>query len=214
VGVATTPYRIETERLVIRCYDPRDAPLLNETVAASAAHLAEWMPWARLPRQTVAETVQLLRTFRGQFDHDENYVYGIYSRDESALLGGTGLHKRSNDGSLEIGYWVAASALRQGIATEVTAVLTRVGFELMGLDRVDLQIDPRNERSLKIPRKLGFAHDGTIRRRLEPGAEGEPRRDSAIFTMLREELATSPCAAYGYVAYDAAGNRLGGDNLV
>ena len=115
----------------------------------------------------------------------------------------------ANEGSLEIGDWVADGAIGQGIATEVTAVLTRVGFELAGLDRVDLQIDPRNERSLKIPRKLGFSHDGTIRRRLEPGADGESRRDSAIFTMLQEELAASPCMTYDYTAYDVVGTRLG-----
>ena len=206
--MTTPPYRIETERLVIRCYDPRDAPLLNETVAASVEHLSEWMPWARLPRPTVAETIELLRTFRGQFDHDENYVYGIFSRDESELLGGSGFHKRSNEGSLEIGYWVAAGAVGQGIATEVTAVQTRAALELCGLDRIDLQVDPRNERSLKIPRKLGFIEEGTLRRRLDPGAEGEPRRDSTVFTMLAEELAGSPCLRYGYVAYDVVANRL------
>jgi RimJ/RimL family protein N-acetyltransferase len=211
VGVtptATPPYRIETERLVIRCYDPRDAPLLKAAMDVSVEHLSEWMPWARLEPQTLEQKVQLLRTFRGQFDHDENYVYGIFSRDESELLGGSGFHKRSNDGSLEIGYWVAAGAIGQGIATEATAVQTRAGFELCGLDRVDVQIDPLNERSLKIPRKLGFTEEGVLRRRLDPGADGEPRRDGMMFTMLHEELAGSPCLAYDYVAYDAAGNRL------
>jgi RimJ/RimL family protein N-acetyltransferase len=209
VGVAKTPpYRIETRRLVIRCYDPRDAPLLKTAVDSSIDHLSEWMPWARLEPQSLEQKVELLRTFRGQFDHDENYVYGLFSPDESELLGGSGFHKRSNEGSLEIGYWVAAGAVGQGIATEVTAVQTRAGFELCGLDRVDLQVEPRNERSLKIPRKLGFTEEGVLRRRLDPGAADEPRRDSTVFTMLAEELAGSPCLPYDYVAYDAAGNRL------
>jgi RimJ/RimL family protein N-acetyltransferase len=210
VGIATTPpYRIETERLVIRCYDPRDAPLLKAAVDSSIEHLSEWMPWARLEPQTLEQKVELLRTFRGRFDHDENYVYGVFSRDESELLGGSGFHKRSNEGSLEIGYWVAVGAVGQGIATEATAVQTRAGLELCGLDRIDLQVDPRNERSLNIPRRLGFTQEGVLRRRLDPGAEGEPRRDSTVFTMLREELAGSPCLKYDYVAFDAAGNRLG-----
>jgi RimJ/RimL family protein N-acetyltransferase len=209
VGVTTTPpYRIETSRLVIRCYDPRDAPLLKAAVDSSIDHLSEWMPWARLEPQSLEQKVELLRTFRGQFDHDENYVYGVFSHDESELLGGSGFHKRSDEGSLEIGYWVAAGAVGQGIATEVTAVQTRAGLELCGLDRIDVQVDPLNERSLKIPRKLGFTEEGTLRRRLDPGATDEPRRDSTVFTMLREELAASPCAQYGYEAYDVVGNRL------
>jgi RimJ/RimL family protein N-acetyltransferase len=210
VGVApsTPPYRIETERLVIRCYDPRDAQLLRAAVSSSVDHLLPWMPWARLEPQTVEQTVELLRGFRSQFDRDENYIYGIFTREESELLGGTGFHKRSNEGAFEIGYWVSAQAAGQGIGTETTAVLTRIGFELCGLDRVDLQVEPDNERSLRIPRKLGFTEEGTLRRRLEPHADGGPRRDSTVFTMLREELSDSPSLGYDYAAYDVVGNRL------
>ena len=41
------PYRIETDRLTIRCWEPRDAPLLKQAVDASLDHLRPWMPWAR-----------------------------------------------------------------------------------------------------------------------------------------------------------------------
>jgi RimJ/RimL family protein N-acetyltransferase len=207
VGVTTPPYRIETARLVIRCYDPEDAPLLKAAVDSSIEHLLPWMPWARFEPQSVEEKVQLLRSFRGQFDLDQNYIYGIFSADETEQLGGSGLHPRANEGSLEIGYWVAVGAIGQGIATEVTAVLTRAGFELAGLDRVDIQVEPENDRSLAIPRKLGFTQEGILRRRLE-ASETEPRRDSAVFTMLREELESSRCMHYDYAAFDVNGERL------
>jgi RimJ/RimL family protein N-acetyltransferase len=145
--------------------------------------------------------------FRGQFDLDQNYVYGIFSADETEQLGGSGLHPRANEGSLEIGYWVALGSIGRGIATEVTAVLTRAGIELAGLDRVDIQVEPTNDRSLAIPRKLGFTEDGRLRRRLEAD-EGEPRRDSVVFSMLREELEGSPCLRYDYAAFDVNGERL------
>ena len=201
------PYRIETERLVIRCYEPEDAPLLKAAVDSSIEHLLPWMPWARFEPQSVEQKIELCRMFRGQFDLDQNYVYGIFSADETKQLGGSGFHKRANEGSLEIGYWVAAGSIGRGIATEVTAVQTRAGFELAGLDRIDIQIDTANERSLAIPRKLGFTEEGRLRRRLEAD-ESEPRRDSVVFSMLREELAGSPCLQYGYAAYDAAGDPL------
>ena len=44
-GSLHTPYRIETERLVLRCYDPEDAPLLKDAVDRSLDHLRPWMPW-------------------------------------------------------------------------------------------------------------------------------------------------------------------------
>lgn len=205
---AIPPYRIETDRLVIRCYDPRDAALLKEAVDGSIEHLRPWMPWIRFEPQTLDEKVQLLRGFRGEFDLGTNFPYGIFNREETKQLGGSGFHARGGEGSLEIGYWVAADAIGQGIATEVTAVQTRVGFELCGLERIDIQVEPLNERSLAIPRKLGYTQEGVLRARLESG-DGGPRRDSVLFTMLRDELRGSPCLAYDYVAYDVVGDRIG-----
>ena len=204
----TPPYRIETERLVIRCYEPDDAPLLKAAVDSSIDHLLPWMPWARYEPQSVEDKVELCRMFRGQFDLDQNYVYGIFTADESEQLGGSGFHKRANEGSLEIGYWVSSGAVGQGIATEATAVQTRAALELCGIDRVDIQVEPRNERSLAIPRRLGFTEEGTLRRRLDPGGEDEPHRDSVVFSMLREELAGSPCLGFDYVAYDVLGRQM------
>jgi RimJ/RimL family protein N-acetyltransferase len=201
----TPPYRIETARLVIRCYQPADAAMLKEAVDSSLEHLRPWMPWASREPQTLAEKVELLRMFRGQFDRGEDYVYGVFAEDESRVLGGTGLHPRGGAGSLEIGYFVRADSLRRGIATEIAAVLTRVAFELCRVERVDIQIDPENERSAGVPRKLGFVHEATLRRRLDPKEEGRPRRDSLLFTMVREEYETSPCQDYEYAAFDAAG---------
>ena len=203
------PYRVETDRLVLRCYDPRDAPLLKDAVDRSAEHLRPWMPWVPDEPEELQVVVDRLRLFRGQFDLDQNWIYGIFAPDESRVDGGTGLHPRGGDGSIEIGYWVAADALRRGIATEVTAVLTRVAFELCGYERVDLQIEPRNEASARVPRKLGFTHEGTLRRRL-PRRDGERPADSMVFTMLRDEYERSPWrAGYAYAAFDAAGRAYG-----
>ena len=201
------PYRIETERLVIRPYDPRDAPLLKDAIERSREHLWDWMSWTPEEPEPLEDVVQRLRSFRAQFDADENWIMGVWAPDESRLLAGTGLHPRGGEGSLEIGYWVAVDAIGQGIATELTAVLTRVCIELLDLDRIDLQIEPANERSAKVPRKLGFTYEGTLRRRL-PRREGQPRADSMVFTLLREELPGSPCMSYAYTAYDALGNQL------
>ena len=180
---------------------------MKEAVDASIEHLRPWMPWIRFEPQTIAEKVELLRGFRGGFDLGTNFAYGIFDPEETKQLGGAGLHHRGGEGSLEIGYWVAVDAIGRGIATETTAVLTRAGFELPWLERIDIQVEPHNERSLAVPRKLGFTQEGVLRRRLQPDDDG-PRRDSVLFTMIREELAGSPCTDYDYVAYDVVGNQL------
>jgi RimJ/RimL family protein N-acetyltransferase len=199
------PYRIETERLVIRCYDPRDAPLLKDAIDSSLEHLRAWMDWASREPQTLEEKVELLNHFRSEFDAGESFVYGIFAADESELLAGAGLEPRIGPGGLEIGYWVRASATRQGIATELAGALTRVGIEVCGADRIEIRIDPNNLASLGVPRKLGFMEEATLRRRL-PAPEGEPLRDVTIFTLFREDL--DPVLAPGLRAFDELGRQL------
>src|SRR5262249_38925656 len=107
--VKDAPYRIVTERAVVRCWEPRDAPLVKDAIDSSLDELREWMPWALNEPQTVEEKVELLRRFRGQFDLGEGFVYGIFSPDESEVVGGTGLHKRVGADAFEIGYWIRSS---------------------------------------------------------------------------------------------------------
>jgi RimJ/RimL family protein N-acetyltransferase len=199
------PYRIETGRLVIRCYDPRDAPLLKDAIDSSLEHLRPWMPWTADEPQTLEQKTDLVKLFRSEFDTGENFIYGIFSPDETEQVGATGLHPRIGPGGLEIGYFVRASAIRQGIATESSAALTRVGFEVCNADRIEIRIDPRNQASFGIPRKLGFVEEATLRRRL-PSSEGEPLRDVTIFTMFREDFDLS--LARDIRAIDARGERV------
>jgi RimJ/RimL family protein N-acetyltransferase len=162
------PYRIETERLVIRCWQPRDAPLLQEAIEASVDHLRQWMPWAHEEPKTLDERIDLLRHFRGQFDHGRDFIYAIMAPDEQRVLGGTGLHTRVGDDAFEIGYWIRADAVGNGYATEATATLTAVAFSACGVDRVEIHVDPANAASLRIPERLGYICEARLRRRLPP----------------------------------------------
>ncbi len=129
------------------------------------------MPWARDEPTSVEEKAQLLRRFRGRFDLGQDFVYGIFDADEAEVVGGTGLHTRAGDDALEIGYWIRDSRVGKGYATEVTAALTRVAFELCEVERVEIRVDPANTASLAIPRRLGYGEEATLRRRLPAATE-------------------------------------------
>ena len=166
------------------------------------------MPWAHEAPLPLEQTVELLRGFRGAFDLGRDYVYGILARGESEAVGGSGLHTRVGAEAFEIGYWIRASRSGEGLGTEATAALARVGLELCGAGRIEIRVDPENAASLAIPRKLGFTEEGRLRRVLH-GADGTPhRRDAVVFALLADELAGTPVASVPLEAFDATGARV------
>ncbi len=197
-------YRVITPRLVIRCWQPADAPLLKAAIDSSIEHLLPWMPWAANEPTDLDTKIALIRRFRGQFDLGQDFTYGIFSRDEAEALGGTGLHTRLGSDAREIGYWVRADRINQGIAAETAAALTRVAFEVDKLDRVEIHCDADNVRSAAVPRKLGFTHEATLRRRRVAGKV----RDTLVWTLLADDYAASAAARVPIEAFDVMGRTI------
>jgi RimJ/RimL family protein N-acetyltransferase len=198
-------YRIETERLVVRCYQPSDARLLAESVTESLEHLKPWMPWAHNESEPFEEKEKRVARFRGMFDLKQDYTYGIFNREETKLLGGTGLHTRLGDRQLEIGYWIHKDYANKGLVTESTSALIQVAFEIIHVHRIEIHCDPRNIASASIPRKLGFTHEGTLRAKM-PFLDGWI--DSMIWGLLETEYPNSPASKIKIKAFDANGNSL------
>ena len=84
-------YRIETARTRLRCFQPSDAALLSRAIAESLEHLKPWMPWAVHEPMAYEARVTWLRTQRGNFDLGAELAMGIFSKDESEVLGCAGL---------------------------------------------------------------------------------------------------------------------------
>jgi RimJ/RimL family protein N-acetyltransferase len=198
-------YRIHTRRLVLRCWQPADAPLLKAAIAASLEHLRPWMLWAQCAPED-QHMIEHLRRCRGEFDLGQDVAYGMFDRAETQVLGGTGLHTRVGAGAREIGYWVHKDHINQGLATEAAAALTKVAFLIDRVARVELRCDPHNVRSAAVPRKLGFCHEATLRHRLRT-PDGQPR-DTMVWTLLAHEYPTSPTAAAEIEAFDVMGRPL------
>ncbi len=202
----TPAYRIESKRTIIRCYDPRQAPLIKQAIDECLDHLKEWMPWAMNEPEPVANKVERIRKWRADFDQGRDFTYGILNLAEDQVLGGTGLHNRLGGKALEIGYWIHAEHINQGLATEVSAALTKTAFEVYEVERVEIHTDPANLRSTSVPRKLGYTHEATLRNRTVDSA-GIPR-DTMIWSLFADEYPASPAAQAPIKAYDVIGKLL------
>ena len=140
------------------------------------------------------------------FERDQDFIYGILDAADTEVIGGTGLHPRSGPEAREIGYWIGAEHEGSGMISESTAALTRVGFELLALDRIEIHCDPLNTRSAAVPRRLGYELEATLRRRL-PQADGS-LRDAMIWTLFADAYPDSPSATVPVRAYTADGKQL------
>ena len=203
--ISNPAYRIETKRLIVRCYNPSDVQMLAESVSENIEHLKPWMPWAHAEPEPIEEKEKRLRRFRGMFDLGQDYIYGIFDPEETRLLGGTGLHTRLGENELEIGYWIHKDFINHGLVTESTAALIKVAFEIIHIHRLEIHCDPANYPSAAIPRKLGFTHEGTLRAKTR---FLERWSDSMIWGLLENEYPDSQVSKAEIKVFDAVGQPL------
>jgi RimJ/RimL family protein N-acetyltransferase len=99
---------------------------------------------------------------------------GIFGLDEPGAEG-------------EIGYLVAAEARGRGIAGRSVALLTRWGFDELGLERIELRIDSANAASARVAERAGYHLDGVLRsKHFKEGL----RTDLGIWSRLRSDVPT------------------------
>jgi RimJ/RimL family protein N-acetyltransferase len=165
------------------------------------------MPWAE-QIESLDDHALKLRRFRASFDMAHDFIYGIFDRDERAVLGGSGLHPRLGPRAREIGYWIHVDHVRQGLGTEAAGALTRVAFEVDDVDRVEIHCDPKNAASARVAEKLGYRHETTLRRRLI--TNGREPRDTMVWVLFANEYPTSPAASQPIEAWDAVERKLFG----
>ncbi len=199
-------YKIETDRLIIRCFEPRDARLVKISIDESLKHLIPWMAWAKNEPESIEQKIERLRKYRGQFDLGQDYNFGIFSKDEKHLVGATGLHTRLGENAREIGYWINVNYLRQGYATEAVQALIKVGFEVELLDRIEIRCDPKNIPSQSIPKKLGFLHEGTLKNRTPDTICA--LRDVIIWSMTKEDYVGKGIADFKLKAYNIINDQI------
>lgn len=88
--------------------------------------------------------------------------------------------------AVEIGStWLAASAQRTGINTEMKLLMLAHAFETWQVHRVTLKTDARNQRSRTAMERIGCRFEG-IRRAHMPALDGGIR-DTAYYSILRSE---------------------------
>jgi RimJ/RimL family protein N-acetyltransferase len=84
----------------------------------------------------------------------------------------------------ELGYALASDRWGRGLAGEMLDLALAHAFGALDLERLEADVDPRNERSCRLLERLGFRREGLLRARWRVGGEVT---DSAIYGLLRTD---------------------------
>jgi RimJ/RimL family protein N-acetyltransferase len=99
--------------------------------------------------------------------HWDAYGFGLWAAVERAtgeMLGFVGLCHPvwwpAMVDRVEVGWRLRREAWGAGFATEGARAAVRAGFETLGLERIVSFVDPANDRSLAVARRLGMSVEG------------------------------------------------------
>ncbi|GAB4516473.1 MAG: GNAT family N-acetyltransferase [Anaerolineae bacterium] len=142
------------------------------------------------PFTTPEQALDLIGYFQQRFAAREGIRWAITLKETGAFIGDCGYnHWWQQHACGEIGYALAQAYWSRGIMTEAVGRIVRFGFEEMLLNRVQAEVDPANEGSIRVLDKLGFQQEGILRERY---VEKNRYVDAMVFGLLRRDYEYDP----------------------
>lgn len=172
---------LRTSRLTLRSLEVSD----DADVFAVFSDPMVTRYWDGATMTTVQDAISYIDHIHNGFRRRELFQWGITDRETNAVIGTcTVIHLSPNHERAEIGFAIRQERWGQGLGTEAVAAVVGFGFETLNLHRIEADVDPRNERSLRLLERLGFRREGHLRQRYY--IDGE-RQDAIMMGLLRPE---------------------------
>ncbi|MEU9126083.1 GNAT family N-acetyltransferase [Streptomyces sp. NPDC048506] len=184
------PVTLTTERLLLRPFEPSDAPAVH-----AACQEPDIPRWTSVPSPyTLQEAERFVGTVVPEgWRDDTTYNFAVVSKADGSLVGAMGLVRLTQlhtpERQAELGYWTAKEQRGQRYTVEAARAVLRWAFQELGVERLEWLAEAGNDGSWAVARKLGFQREGTLRAKLvQEGA----RRDVWIGSLLPSDLPDAP----------------------
>jgi ribosomal-protein-alanine N-acetyltransferase len=108
------------------------------------------------PHTTLDQTHERIQRLM-DFEREHGFtLWPIVERSSGIVIGDCGLIPLERVGpEIELGYRLGSAHWGKGYATEAAVAVRDLGFERFGLERIYVDVDPGNDGSLNVARKLG-----------------------------------------------------------
>jgi len=176
---------METRRVVLRPCDDGDASALF----AMYSDEQTMRYWSSTPWTDPAEGLCKVARDREALDSGTAFGLGIEERASGLLIGTCALHAFHHvNRRCEIGYLLSRSHWGRGLMSEALKPLLRHAFDVIGLHRIEADIDPDNVASARLLEALGFRAEGRLRERWLVGGRFS---DSQLYGLLASDASPS-----------------------
>lgn len=176
--------QIESERLILRSYEDKDANDLVEGL--NNINVAKWMAGVPFP-YTENDAKHFIERAKNQ-DEKVKISLAIVLKENDKVIGGTEITNiNKKDGTAGGGIWLNENYQKNGYGTEAFSTRIKYCFEVLGLRRIENGYFPGNEKSRKMQEKLGYKDEGIRRKKFLCLATGE-YVDECITGLLKEEF--------------------------
>ena len=152
--------------IVIRPLTREDAVSCHAAVRESLETVGRWMPWCH-PGYSLRDSREWIAACEEQWAEGLAFEFGIFGPDSREVWGGVGvnqINRTYNFGNL--GFWVRASRVRNGVAISAARLAARFAFRELSLTRVELVSLVDNTASRRVAEKLGATFECVARNRL------------------------------------------------
>lgn len=182
------PLRATGQSLTLRYPEPADAPALYEL--GRDPQTTRFLSWG--PYGSIEEARAWLASRPADREAGTELTFVVEHRVHGPI-GATALTEHSaRDRRAVVGSWLGRSFWGTGANTEAKALLARIAFEHLALERLGAYASPRNARSVAALTKLGWQVEGTLR---GFHRHGDEVHDVHVLSLLRAEWERSPLHA-------------------
>ena len=155
--------------------------------AGQAPEIWTYLPTVHAPFQSREATRHWIDEAFAQQATGWRWPFAIVWQATGRVIGSTSyLDFRWSDRALEIGWtWLTPAYWRTVVNTQCKYLLLQHAFEALGMYRVQLMTDSRNQRSQRAIERLGARKEGVLRSHIL--CPDGYRRDSVLYSILDHE---------------------------
>ena len=169
------------QRLALRMLNEQDIDDLYRVFSSpEGLRYWSWPPYTQR-QQAVALYEDIIDCWQQQ----SLFQWGIEHLESGRIMGTTTLASldRSN-GRCEIGFILHPDYWRQGMISEALPLVINHAFGTLKMRRIEADVDPANEASLRTLERMGFQPEGLARERWQVNGEIQ---DSVMLGLLHHE---------------------------